>query len=38
MSYARVLVFESLEERKLLSNAHVTAAHAKPAVVRLRSC
>ena len=34
MSYARFLVFESLEERKLLSNAHVTAAHAKPAAVR----
>jgi hypothetical protein len=33
MSYARSLVFESLEERKLLSNAHVAAAHAKPAAV-----
>jgi hypothetical protein len=33
MSYARSLVFESLEDRMLLSKAHVAGAHAKPAAV-----
>jgi hypothetical protein len=34
MSYARSLVFESLEERKLLSKAHVAVAHDTPAAVK----
>jgi hypothetical protein len=33
MCYARFPVFESLEERRLTSNAHVTSTHAKPAAV-----
>ena len=33
MNHVRSLFFESLEGRRLLSNAHVNAAHAKPAVV-----
>jgi len=33
MRHVRSLFFESLEARKLLSKAHVSIAHAKPAVV-----
>jgi hypothetical protein len=33
MSHLRSLCFDSLEVRKLLSNAHASMAHAKPAVV-----
>ncbi len=32
MSHARLLFFESLEARKLLSSTHAVAAHARPAV------